>query len=426
MAPVDCVTVYAVSAGLIRTLCRGCPSEVAGFYQPRAGEPLIFTSALDGRGDRQAALDLDLDPQEVLFHEYSHHFMFSNFQGLTLPMWFVEGFAEFNANIVSLADGTILLGTPAGYRAYGLRSGRSLSARALFAPAPRDLANDERLEAIYGRGWLLMHFLMLNGDKRPSLNDYLKRLSNGEDSLKAGEAAFGDLHTLDLALDRYVKAKLNRPLVVPATVTTPEIEVRALSVGAAEMMPVHLRSRAGVDDKLAAQLVPQAEAIAAKYPNDVRVQGALAEAEFDAGRLAEADAACDRALATDPKDLTALLHKAKVAVSRLVAAKSADPVDWQRARSWIVKANRLDPDAAKPLIDYYASYLAQGVKPTRLAVDGLFKASALASEDKDVTWLVARQHVADGEVAAARCSSVRSLMLHMPVPLPSARSRSSS
>ena len=86
-----------------------------------------------------------------------------------------------------------------------------------------------------------MHFLMLNGDKRPSLNDYLKRLSNGEDSLKAGEAAFGDLHTLDLALDRYVKAKLNRPLVVPATVTTPEIEVRALSVRAAEMMPVHLR-----------------------------------------------------------------------------------------------------------------------------------------------------------------------------------------
>ena len=52
---------------------------VAGFYAARDED--IFAVALrGGMGD------------DVLLHEYAHHFMMQNFAS-TYPAWFVEGFA---------------------------------------------------------------------------------------------------------------------------------------------------------------------------------------------------------------------------------------------------------------------------------------------------------------------------------------------
>lgn len=59
--------------------------------------------------------------QDVLFHEYAHHFMYQYFANI-YPAWYVEGFAEF-ASTVAFEDNRIVIGRVVPTRADWLRSG---------------------------------------------------------------------------------------------------------------------------------------------------------------------------------------------------------------------------------------------------------------------------------------------------------------
>ncbi len=391
------VHVYAAGSNTIVNLCgSGCPQTVRGFYRPRAGGSIIFTAALSG-----AQGIYDISAQQVLLHEYSHHFMFSNFPR-AFPMWFAEGFAEFNANVKFDDNGSIRIGLPANYRAYALFVGQRISMHELFNPPERDLDNPATLDAIYGRSWLLVHYLMMDPARQKQINVYLAKLNGGQSSVDAATAAFGDVKKLSYALESYLSANRFPQMAVSPAPGTIAIDVKPLSDGAAVMMPVHLRSTSGITIQQAKPLANEAEKRAAPYPNDPRVQVELAEAEYDAGNDAAADAAADRTLAVDPSDRAAMLYKGRVAIRRAMAAQATDARTWAAARSWFVKANRADPEAAQPLLLYYSSYLAQGVRAPDLAVDGLWKAEMLAPEDAGVHWLLAARMLMDGDTATAR------------------------
>ena len=62
-----------------------------------------------------------------------------------------------------------------------------------------------------------------------------------------------------------------------------------LRKGEAASMPIQIRSRRGVDEKLAAQVLPEARSLATRYPDDAAVLSVLAEAEHEADRQAEHD-----------------------------------------------------------------------------------------------------------------------------------------
>lgn len=391
------IHIYATDVGTIQSLCN-CGSSVRGFYTPQAGGSAIFTLSLSSPGSNDSQ---DLTAQDALLHEYSHHFMFANFTA-AYPMWYMEGFAEFNANVKFEDDGSVLVGRPADYRAYGLFSHTTLSIRELLDPPPRILHDPAMLDMIYGRGWLLVHYLMMNKDRRGQLDTYLAEMNKGKSSIDAATLAFGDLHKLDGELSAYLAENRFAEMRVPPPATTPTVDVQPLSPGAAAMIFVHMRSTRGVDEKQAKALLPEAEKRAAPYPGDPRVQVELAEAEFDAGNDDAADAAADRALAADPHQQRAMLYKGRVAVRRAVKAHATDAQTWSAARSWYVKANRADTEAALPLILYYESYLAQDVRAPDLAVQGLQKAEALAPEDSGVHFLLAGRMLDDGKTQAAR------------------------
>jgi tetratricopeptide (TPR) repeat protein len=148
--------------------------------------------------------------------------------------------------------------------------------------------------------------------------------------------------------------------------------------------------------------VADAERRAQPFPDDPRVQEQLAEAEFDADNLDAADAAADRALDADPASQRGWLYKGRVAVARARKAKATDVATWAAARAWFGKANRADPDAARPMLLYYKSYVAQGVAAPEGAVQALERAEVLAPEDSEVRWLLAKRLLADGDTADAR------------------------
>lgn len=69
----------------------------AGFYITDArGLMMVGTRRREGLSAdiRSAREYTDIDPESVLFHEYTHHYTFQYFPA-TYPVWYSEGYAEF-------------------------------------------------------------------------------------------------------------------------------------------------------------------------------------------------------------------------------------------------------------------------------------------------------------------------------------------
>jgi tetratricopeptide (TPR) repeat protein len=385
------VTVYEVATPSdVAELC-GC-KDVAGFYVPRASGSVAFTPRSSGGHG--------ITPQTVLFHEYAHHFMLGNYSA-AVPAWYSEGYAEL-VSTAKVEEGGVQFGLGAQHRAQGLFSANSLPIEQLFDQRRRKM-DPLSTEQLYGRGWLLTHYLMFNPKRGEQLLPYLRLLNRGRPPLDAARESFGDLRVLDRELDAYLNGR-TLPGVRLATTSVPEVTVRRLAPGEAAVVDLRIRSTRGVTSRTAGPLWAKAKRVAGlpAVLGDARAQGWLAEIAFDAGEDAEAEAAADRALALDPTSSQALQYKAHVHLRRAVAAKSKDPAVWREARSWIVKANRQEPDDASPLILYYQSFLLAGEVPTSSAVKGLYRATELVPQDRSVWLAAAVQNLKDGRVDEAR------------------------
>jgi tetratricopeptide (TPR) repeat protein len=144
-------------------------------------------------------------------------------------------------------------------------------------------------------------------------------------------------------------------------------------------------------------VVQEARELAGKYPDEPAVQAALAEAEFDAGDNEAAIRAADKALATAPGNMTALIQKG-YALTR-IASETKTEEAWRAARKHFVSVNKLENDHPIPLIYYYLGFLQQGKEPTKAALDGLEWALELAPYDANVRMMVASRQMQDKRFA---------------------------
>lgn len=400
--PANRVTVYLVEDRLaVQRLMSGADRNIAGFYSGRADGSI----AVVPRSSEVRTIN-DIAPATILLHEYSHHIMMQN-ASVAYPAWFREGFAEFNSTARFEKDGSIGFGAAANHRARSLIGMAPLPIELLFDPGRRRLNQVEWEATIYGRGWLLTHFLMFEPSRVGQLDAYIKALNSGQDSVTAARAAFGDLKILDRQLNDYLDRRMIPYRLYPAAdLTVQPIAIRTLRPGEAATMELRMRARIGVGSEEAARVARDLRKAAAPWPNDPAVQAALAEAEFDAGNLDSAEAAADRALAADPKTIDALTYRARVAMARAKAGQRGDAAAWKEVRRRIALANRADPNDPEPLILYYQSFSAEGAPPTRNAVEGLLQAFELAPQDKGLRLNVARQMLVDGKPAEARAALV--------------------
>lgn len=396
IGPSNRLTVYVVPNLHAVQELSGLTDEVAGFYVPRARPIAIM--ARQGLGTRQR----EQTAQTVLLHEYAHHLLYNNYSA-AFPAWFSEGYAEFHATARFESDGSIGIGAPPAFRAHGLVN-VSLPLETLMSLGAQRLTG-EHGEALYGRGWLLVHYLTLEPRRKGQLAAYLNALNSGRKGLEAATASFGELRKLERELERYMRRRrLSYLRIAPQALGTAPIAMRQLSPAEAAVMHVRIRSKRGVDDAAARALVPKARAAAAPYPDDVSAQTALAEAEFDAGNLAEAEAAADRALAVDPKSVDALICKGRARMMLAERVASQDPTVWREVRRWLGAANRADPTNPEPLMLFYMSFAAAGSRPTDNAVAGLLAAFSFAPQDRTLRMMVAHQHLVDGKAVEARAA----------------------
>ncbi len=395
-SPSNRVTIYVVRNPRIVRKLYGSGSDtryMRGFYVPRAGGSLAIIPPINIAGSNASESEL------VLMHEYAHHFMAENAPYL-VPRWYSEGFAEYFATAKFEANGAVGLGLPAEHRAYELFQAREVSIEQLLDSKLYAANKSKDYDNFYGRSWLLFHYLFTDTDRRNQLVDYLNRLNRGEAELAAATAALGDLKALDKALDAYLRQKRMQYIrVLPERLSVGQITVRRLSEGEAASMDVRIRSKRGVNEKTAAEVVQEAREIAARYPDDPAVQAALAEAEFDVDNDEAAIQAADKALAAAPGNMTALIQKG-YALTRM-AAESKTKEAWMAARRHFVSVNKIENDHPIPLIYYYTSFLQQDKEPTKIALDGLEWALELAPYDGSVRMMVAMRQMQDKRFAHA-------------------------
>ena len=393
------LTVYIVADdAAVRRIFGDRNSRVAGFYQGRASGSVVYTPARARMGASNS-----LQPRIVLFHEYTHHMMLANSAAPT-PGWLVEGYAEFLSTAKFDKD-VVWVGAAAQHRAFALlRQREQLSVEQMMS-LPRAKMTQPQVASLYARGWLLTHYLMIDPQRHAQLIAYLTAVGAGKPNLEAARSAFGDLRALDKALDSYLnRSKLPAYTIALTRLATPVVTIRPLSPGERAMIEWRMQSDRGVNRQTAQPILAKATPLATQYADDPVVQGWFAEMALDAGNYDLAEAAADRALARDPNSAQALVYKAQTHLRRAREARATDPKVWTEARSWLLKANKLDPNDAFALLLYYSSFGMAGVKPTDNAKAALARAHELVPQDGGLSYAYATQSLIDGRTDDARAA----------------------
>ena len=370
--------------------------NIGGFYIGRATGPLAVV-AKSGFSDWNDDFTTDV----IFFHEYAHHLMLQDLEQ-ALPEWLIEGYAEMLSTAKFEKDGSMWLGRAAQHRATGLFWGESIPLEKLLAGNYGPLSAALR-ESVYGRGWLLTHYLNFDPARRGQLGKYTRLIAQGTDALTAAKTAFGDVKQLDADLTKYRLQRRINALKIPASSLVPgPIEVTPLSAASAEVLPLRLRSKLGVDKTTAEPLAVKVLAVQARHKGDLLVETTLAEAELDSGHPDASEAAADRALALDPRNTEAMIYKGRAIAARVLASSKRDAKQFADARSWFMKANRADPEDPEPLMEYYKSFVFSGEPPTKNAIDALHYASNLAPQDIPLRLNSALQYLSDRELKQSR------------------------
>jgi hypothetical protein len=370
---------------------------VGGFYIPRASGSYAFVPRSDdlpGQRDDQGQL--------IFFHEYSHHLMFEALDK-PLPEWVVEGFAEFMSTARFEKDGSIGIGIPAYHRAYGLVFGDQLPLEKMLGGNYSKISPEQR-ESIYGRGWLLVHYLTFEKSRAGQLDRYANLMAKGIPGTDAARTAFGDLHQLDKDMRAYLgRSNLMYLKLTGNRFQAGPIEIRPLADGASKVVLLRAQSKRGVDQRTAEPLAVQVRAIEARYPGDELVELTLAEAEIDSGHFAASQAAADRALKASPGNTKAMVLKGR-AIEGAAQSLAGDQrhAAFEQARKLFIAANRIDTEDPEPLMEFYKSFVQEGIRPTDNAIAALHYASDLAPQDRGLRMNSAAQYLAEGKYSEAK------------------------
>jgi hypothetical protein len=357
-------------------------SFIAGFYSP-GPEGSFAVSNRENYGDNTSS-----DAQQVLFHEYAHHFMHRYVQA-AFPAWFVEGFAEYYSTVDFTKDQRAEIGKPVYRRAYGLLEMPKVPADKLLLQRPSEMRNSGMMDTYYGRAWVLTHMLLNDPARAGQLSEYIAGINAGTAPKTAAETHFGDLVQLDRDVNKYITRPMtyrttNDAIAVPGTIT-----ITALSPAEDAVLPWRLeRISADGDDERLVKVRDGLTKLSATYGGYAGLWFELAAAQWgmssDRRDGVAARAAVDKALALDPKHVRANVLLGQMIAHELDAKGDYSAASWRKVRGPISLANRTTPDDPVPLFAYFRSFTQQGINPPDIAIAGLAQAFELAPENLDV------------------------------------------
>ena len=370
---------------------RPVPQGIGGFY---AASPDGIVAVIDHSWRQDY-----MTHEEVLLHEYAHHFMLQYFPA-AYPTWYMEGFAEYVAT-TRLTGDSIEFGRFNEARASWLadRSGWLPLDRLLFSD-PGELRGPE-VAKFYAQSWLLVHYLLRDPERRRQLSQYLVAVGRGENPRRAFSAAFGTTASqLQRTISRYGGNDMSFS--------------RLPRISAAEAPLVNVTRLASIPDELvlaqaAVRLTRTEDADrflrhvrgVAQGRGDAFAKRVLARAEASYGDGETADRLIDPLLAAAPGDAELLYLKG---MCHLVAGRrdSADrAAHFRRAQSWFVRAHRADGNHFPTLYRYAESLALEPNFLSENTTNVLLLANQLAPQVREIALSTANVLMRRGEFAQA-------------------------
>ena len=321
--------------------------EVGGFYTASPMGMAAFVNTGAG-GDWVGA-------NEVLFHEYAHHFMMQ-YQGAGYPAWYVEGFAEYMAT-ARFGERNVEFGRPAATRAVWLAN------RSEWLPLEQIMfqrGGEGRSRAdgarFYAQSWLLTHYLLSDAERLGRLRNYLRGLGRGEAPPAAFQASFGVTPAqLQRELASYAFGRMHYLRMDRASVAqTPRIAIAALPRSAGDLLLLQAAMRIGAREPEA--LVAEIRRLAARH-DDAFARRVLAEAEALHGDPAAAGPLLAALLAESPNDVDLLYLRGMIHIQAAKQAEAeARASQFQRARVWLSRAHRANDRHFQTLYRYAQTF----------------------------------------------------------------------
>ncbi|MGK2909325.1 MAG: tetratricopeptide repeat protein [Sphingobium sp.] len=356
--------------------------NIAGYYEGarRFGYAVVGRERKDGR--------FDMGAEDILFHEYAHHFMLHYFPA-AYPAWYVEGFAEFYSVIKFTPKQEIEFGNAPLYRAYSLITMQPMPLKQLFAGITEKTSAAD-MDRFYGTAWLLTHFFRYNPLRRAEFDKYLTDTVRG--TAKEADSYFaGGLAGIDKELRAYLRNKIPATRLTPKEIPQVSVQLSPVEAGHAALMMQDIRGLhygiEGMTEEQRKAFSADVRTIAARFPQSAYAQAFLAETERLVGAPDAALTAADKAIALDAQSSQAYATKADILLEK--AYKSDDAATWKAALGAIVKANRANTEDAVPLAQFYRYYHMRGSKMPPIAYDGLYKALSLVPQYDEYRFMVA-------------------------------------
>jgi hypothetical protein len=328
-----------------------------------------------------ALKDGGLGEDDVMFHEYAHHFMWENFPA-AYPAWFVEGWAEYFMT-TDIKPSEIKIGGYNVGRAYGIFGETWIPLEDLLSKTSFETREQKR-DVYYSLAWLFTHYMRSDPARAAQLDTAIRAIAAGKDPVKSFETATGkSMEELTQALKKYRQLQIlgikNPGAAVPMTITT-------LPKSADDLLLDNLRLILTSTGEIDADFVAGVRRKAARHPGDAFAEQVLARAEFVMGDVAAGEAIMKRRLDANPNDFEDLL----LAGTGQLLAGMRDPKQrdarYKAARTPIAKAYGMNKGDFRPL---YAYALARSIEPnfpTDNDMKALLEARYLAPAVQELSW----------------------------------------
>jgi tetratricopeptide (TPR) repeat protein len=292
-----------------------------------------------------AAVQLDAqgsNPYLTIYHEYYHSLTIPYFPNL--PVWLSEGLADFYGN-TQISDSGVEEGVPIPELIAELKEERFIPLDVLFKVDHQSPYYNEqnKISVFYAESWALTHYLMV-GDKashKSMLAAYLDALSHGATPEQAAAKGFGDLNSLQIALQTYIRRQTYYDLKSgpPQEISASELLVRELSDADVDAY----RGGFAVVRGRTQDAKPLLEEAVKLDPKSALGYEYLGFAEFRTGERAEAQADVNRAIELNSKNAMTRYLRA-----RLESGQSGAVGDDAQMEDDLRTATMLSPEFAPP------------------------------------------------------------------------------
>jgi tetratricopeptide (TPR) repeat protein len=383
-------------------------ANVAGYFQagPDVNYITLTTEIAGAGGFAPRSNSGDRDPAyEVIFHEYTHLLVNNSFDNA--PLWFNEGIAEYYSSFIISDDQKVVLGRNIGEHVFLLRDNKMLPLKTLFAVDHKSPHyNETKKQGIfYAQSWALVHYLLIGkADKRAQLAKFLDLVNARVAVEDAFQQAFGmPLEAMEKELRNYVNQNrynelaghFERKLELDTnTQATPLTEAEAQAY-LGDLLLHGYRKDAYTYLEKALKL----------DPNCAMAHASLGMAYFREGKVDEARASLERAVALNSQNYLAHYYYA-FTLSRMspesgpVAARYT-PEIANKIREHLQKAIALRPDYSESynLLGFVSLVSGENMPE---AIEALKKALKDSPGRHEFSFTLAQLYARTGDYKTAR------------------------